>query len=402
MLMMKKRSLALIIIVFMVISAVGTGAVLLIMGVSTNNFVVISKADYTDYQTIKNDYATLFDLEKYIHENYYIPVEDSALKEGMYKGLFMGIGDPYSSYLSKKEYDDIMTSSSGEFQGIGVTIAPDENGFINVISPIEDTPAERAGIKSGDKIVKVNDKEYSAATINDAVTAMRGEPGTKVTIAVLRKGDIVNYGLVRSNIILKSVKSEVLAGNIGYIRITTFDEKTAEEFKNHLKDLEVAKVKGIVLDLRDNPGGVVDASVDIADMLLGAGVITYTEDRAGNKEYYKSDASKLSIPYVVLINKGSASASEILAGAIKDFKSAKLVGETTFGKGIIQRITPYGKEGGGIKLTVMQYFSPNGTVIHKKGVEPDIKVDILETDYVDGILPAANDKQLKKAIELLQ
>ncbi len=402
MLMMKKRSLALIIIVFMVISSVGTGAVLLIMGISTNNFIVISKADYTDYQTIKKDYATLFDLEKYIHENYYLPVEDSALKEGMYKGLFMGIGDPYSSYLSKKEYDDIMTSSSGEFQGIGVTIAPDENGYINVISPIEDTPAERAGIKAGDKIVKVNDKEYSAATINDAVTAMRGEPGTQVSIAVLRKGDIVNYKLTRSNIILQSVKSEVIDKNIGYIRITTFDEKTGAEFKNHLRDLETAKVKGIILDLRDNPGGVVDASVEIADALLGAGTITYTEDRAGNKEYYKSDAAKLSIPYVVLINKGSASASEILAGAIKDFKSGILVGETTFGKGIIQRISPYGNEGGGIKLTVMQYFSPKGNVIHKKGVTPDIKVDILEIDYVNGILPRENDKQFKKAIELLQ
>lgn len=402
MLMMKKRSLALIIIIFMVISSVGTGAVLLVTGISTKNLVVISKEDYTDYQSIKKNYATLADLEKYIHKNYYIPVKDSALKEGIYKGLFMGIGDPYSSYLTKKEYDDIMTSSSGEFQGIGVTIAPDENGFINVISPIEDTPAARAGIKAGDKIVKVNDKEYSAATINDAVTAMRGEPGTKVTISVLRKGSSINYELIRSNIVLKSVKSEVLANNIGYIRITTFDEKTGAEFKSHLRDLEIAKVKGIVLDLRDNPGGVVDASIEIADALLGAGVITYTEDRAGNKVYYKSDASKLTIPYVVLINKGSASASEILAGAIKDFKSAKLVGETTFGKGIIQRITPYGDQGGGIKLTVMQYFSPNGTVIHKKGVAPDIKVDILETDYINGLLPRANDRQLKKAIELLK
>jgi len=399
---MKKRSLALIIIIIMLVSSVGTGAVLLLVGISTNNFVIISQEEYTKYQSIEKNYATLFDLEKYIHANYYLPVEDAALKEGLYKGLFMGIGDPYSSYLSKKEYDDIMTSSSGEFQGIGVTISPDENGFINVISPIEDTPAERAGIKSGDKIVKVDDKEYSAATINDAVTAMRGEPGTKVTIAVLRKGDIITYELTRSNIILKSVKSEVLEGNIGYIRITTFDEKTGEEFRNHLKDLETAKVKGIVLDLRDNPGGVVDASVEIADVLLGAGVITYTEDRAGNKEYYKSDAAKLNLPYVVLINQGSASASEILAGAIKDFKSAKLIGTTTFGKGIIQRITPYGNEGGGIKLTVMQYFSPNGTVIHKKGVEPDIKVEILESDYVNDLLPRENDKQLKKAIELLQ
>jgi carboxyl-terminal processing protease len=402
MLMMRKRSLALIIIVFMVISAVGTGVILFLGGLSTGGLVVIPRSEFQAYQAAKEKYATLTDLENYINENYYVPVDQKELQVGMYKGLFMGIGDPYSSYLTKKEFDDIMMTSSGEFQGIGVTISPDENGFINVIAPIEDTPAERAGIKSGDKIVKVDDKEYSSVTINEAVTAMRGEPGTKVLITVLRKGKLVEYKLTRSNIVLKSVKSEILENGIGYIHITTFDEKTGEEFRNHLKDLQAQKVTRIILDLRDNPGGVVDASVEVADMLLGAGVITYTEDRAGNKEYYKSDANKLDLPFVVLINKGSASASEILAGAIKDFKAAKIVGETSFGKGIIQRITPYGNEGGGIKLTVMQYFSPDGNIIHKKGVEPDFKVEILDTDYVDDVLPRENDKQLQKAIELLQ
>jgi carboxyl-terminal processing protease len=366
MLMMRKRSLALIIIIFMVIAAVGTGAIIFLGGLSTGSLVMISKSEYQTYQAAKDKYATLTDLENYINENYYVPVDQKALQEGMYKGLFLGIGDPYSSYLTKKEFDDIMMTSSGEFQGIGVTISPDENGFINVIAPIEDTPAERAGIKSGDKIVKVDDKEYSSVTINEAVTAMRGEPGTKVLITVLRKGKLVEYNLTRSNIILKSVKSEVLENGIGYIHITTFDEKTGEEFRNHLKDLQAQKVTSIILDLRDNPGGVVDASVEVADILLGAGVITYTEDRAGNKEYYKSDANKLDLPFVVLINKGSASASEILAGAIKDFKAAKIVGETSFGKGIIQRITPY------------------------------------ETDYVNEVLPRENDKQLQKAIELLK
>jgi len=401
MLMMKKRSLALIVIFFMLVSAAGTAAVILLGGLSAGGLVMVPKTEYEDYRAIKKEYATMFDLKEYINKNYYLPVENEALNEGIYKGLFMGIGDPYSSYLSKEEYEDIMMSTSGEFQGIGVTIAPDDNGFISVIAPIEDTPAERAGIKAGDKIVKVDDTEYSSVTINEAVSAMRGEAGTKVVIAVLRNGRIISFDIIRSNIILKSVKSEMLENNIGYIRITNFDEKTGEEFGTHLRSIELKKPAGIIIDLRDNPGGVVDASVEVADRLLGAGVITYTEDRAGKKEYYKSDADKLDIPYVVLINKGSASASEILAGAVKDFEAAKIVGETSFGKGIIQRITPYGDDGGGIKLTVMQYFSPKGSVIHKQGVEPDVQVEILEEDYVDGTLPEENDKQMLKAIELL-
>ncbi len=341
MLMMKKRSLALIIVFFMIVSSVVTGAVILLGGLSAGGLVMIQKSDFEDYKAIKKEYGTLFDLKQFINDNYYQPVPDEALNEGIYKGLFMGIGDPYSSYLTKEEYDDILMSTSGEFQGIGVTIAPDANGFINVIAPIEDTPAEKAGIKAGDKIVKVDDTEYSSITINEAVSAMRGEPGTKVSIAVLRNGEILSFDLIRSNIMLKSVKSEMLENNIGYIRITNFDEKTGDEFNSHLRDIEAKKPIGIVLDLRDNPGGVVDTSVQIADRLLGSGVITYTEDRAGTKEYYKSDSDMIDIPFVVLINKGSASASEILAGAIKDFKAAKIVGETSFGKGIIQRITPY-------------------------------------------------------------
>lgn len=401
MLMMKKRSLIILIVVFMLASAIGTGVLILSIGVSTGNLVVLNKAEYSKYETIINEYSALFDLEKFVNDNYYIPVDKAAIREGTYQGVFLGLGDPYSSYLNKKDYEDLLATTAGEFQGIGVTIAPDESGFINVIAPIEDTPAARAGIMASDKIVKVDDKEYTAKTINEAVTAMRGVPGTKVKIDVLRDGAIIKFDLIRSNIVLKSVKSEILENNIGYIRITNFDEKTLGEFQNHLKDLESKQIKGLVIDLRDNPGGLVDSSVSITDMLLGSGVITFTEDRNKVREYYKSDATKLDVPYVVLINKGSASASEIMAGAIKDNKGGTLIGETTFGKGIIQRIFSYGNDGGGIKLTVMQYFSPNGNIIHKVGVKPDVEVIIKDDAYANGDLPRENDTQLQKGIEIL-
>jgi len=401
MLMMKKRSLIILIVVFMLASAIGTGVLILSIGVGTGNLVVLNKAEYSKFETIMSEYSTLFDLEKFVNDNYYIPADKAAIREGTYQGVFLGLGDPYSSYMNKKDYEDLLATTAGEFQGIGVTIAPDESGFINVIAPIEDTPAARAGIMASDKIVKVDNKEYTAKTINEAVTAMRGVPGTKVKIDVLRDGKIISFDLIRSNIVLKSVKSEMLENNIGYIRITTFDEKTLGEFKNHLKDLESKNIKGLVIDLRDNPGGLVDSSVSITDMLLGSGVITFTEDRNKVREYYKSDAAKLDVPYVVLINKGSASASEIMAGAIKDNKGGKLIGETTFGKGIIQRIFSYGNDGGGIKLTVMQYFSPNGNIIHKVGVKPDIEVIIKADAYLNGDLPRENDTQLQKGIEIL-
>lgn len=399
--MMKKRSLVMLIVVIMIASAIGTGILMLSVGVGTGNLVVLNKAEYSKYTTIMDEYSELFDLEKFVNDNYYIPADEAAIREGTYQGVFLGLGDPYSSYLNKKDYEDLLDTTAGEFQGIGVTIAPDESGFINVIAPIEDTPAARAGIMASDKIVKVDDKEYTAKTINEAVTAMRGVPGTKVKIDVLRDGAIIKFDLIRSNIVLKSVKSEILENNIGYIRITTYDEKTLGEFKNHLKDLESKKIKGLVIDLRDNPGGLVDSSVSITDMLLGSGVITYTEDRNKVREYYKSDAAKVDVPYVVLINKGSASASEIMAGAIKDNEGGTLIGETTFGKGIIQRIFAYGNDGGGVKLTVMQYFSPKGNVIHKVGVKPDVEIIIPDEAYVNGDLPRESDTQLQKGMEIL-
>lgn len=393
MFMMKKRNLIFIVVVAALVGALATGGAFYFIGYMNGGYMAITKDDYQNYKLIKEKYGKLAELEQYINQKYYVPVDENKLMEGMYKGLFWGIGDPYSAYLTKKEYDEIMISTTGEYQGIGVTIAPDDKGLINVVSPIDGSPADKAGIKSKDKIISVGGESYDGSSIDQAVAAMRGKPGTKVDLVILRGSAEMNFSITRANIVMQTVRSEVLDGNIGYIRISSFEEKTADDFKAQLSEMEKKGVKGLVLDLRDNGGGLVDVSVKIADMLLGDGVVTYTEDRQGNKEYYKSEAGATKLPYVVLVNGGTASASEIVTAAIKDHKGGKIVGTTTYGKGIIQSVEQL-SNGDAVKMTIMQYFSPDGHVIHKVGITPDYEVENLATDKTD--------KQLEKAEELLK
>lgn len=397
MVIIKKRNLIFLLIVALLVGS-GFTTLLYNQKLDTSNGVTISKQDYDAYKKMEGKYAKLEQLTSYIEDNYYVPVDETQLEEGLYKGLFYGIGDPYSAYLNKEEYNELLIATTGEYSGIGVTIVPDSKGFINVIAPIDDSPAAKAGIKSGDKILKVDDKEYTADTIDAAVSAMRGAKGSKVSITILRNGEVNSFDMRRATIVTKTIKSEIKDGNIGYLRITSFEEKTAEDFAKALRDMEVKGVDGLVIDLRDNPGGLVEISVNIADMLLDSGTVTYTEDRKGEKTYYKSKEGKTSLPYVVLVNGGSASSSEILAAAIKDNHGGKLVGTTTFGKGIIQEINEL-PNGDAMKLTVMQYFSPKGNVIHGKGIQPDVSISLEESDFTDGVL--TNDKQLQKAMELL-
>lgn len=393
MFMMKRRNFAFIVIVAALVGALAMGGAIFFIGYAQGGFVAITNDEYHNYRLMKEKYGKLAELEQYIQDKYYVPIEEGKLMEGVYKGLFWGIGDPYSAYLTEQEYNDIMISTTGEYQGIGVTIAPDDNGLINVVSPIDGSPAEKAGIETGDKIISVGGKTYDGSSIDQAVAAMRGKPGTKVDLVVLRGENEMEFSITRANIVMQSVRSEVLPDNIGYIRISSFEEKTAEDFKSQLRDMEVKRVKGLVIDLRDNGGGLVESSVQIADMLIDEGVVTYTEDRKGEKEYYKSKAGKTDLPYVILVNGGTASASEILTAAVKDHKSGKIVGTNTYGKGIIQSIEQL-SNGDAVKLTIMQYFSPGGSVIHKVGIKPDVEVEALATDTAD--------KQLEKAVELLK
>ena len=399
MITIKKRNFLFLATVFVLIGVLVSAAVFTGYAFVTDQRW-ISKAEYSEYRENKELYGELTDLRKKIEEKYYIPVDSEKLNEGMYKGLFQGLDDPYSAYLTKAEYEELMISTTGEYQGVGVTIAPDAAGYINVIAPMDGSPAEKAGVMSGDKITAVDGVTYTGATIDAAAAAMRGEEGTKVELSILRKDQEMAFELTRAKITMKTVTTKKLENNIGYIRISSFEEHTPDDFETALREMQLDNVSGLVIDLRDNPGGLVDAGVKVADLLLPEGVVTYTENRKGEKTYYKTAAGATDLPYVVLVNTGTASSSEIVAAAIKDDKGGALVGETTYGKGIIQEIEAL-PSGGATKLTVMQYFSPKGNVIHKIGVEPDYTVELTEDDFVDGVLPESNDRQLQKAIALL-
>ncbi len=369
-----------------------TNAVGLVLG----DKVIISK---NDYEATKKILA----LKNFIEKNYYQPVDSSKLEEGSLRGLFQALEDPYSVYMSKEEFNELMVHTKGSYGGIGVIMTPGEDGYITVVSPIEDTPGDRAGMKPGDKILKVNGKEVTAEQLEEAVAMIKGEPGTKVSLTILRSGrnEPFSIQLVREEIRLKTVTSRMLSDGIGYIRISMFDEQTSDDFMVQLSELEKNKIKGLIIDLRNNPGGIVDECVKIADMLLGEQIIVYTQDREGNQQVEKSDKKRVSYPYVVLVNEGSASASEILAGAIQDTNSGTLVGTKTFGKALVQQIKPL-EDGTGFKLTVAQYFTPKGKYIHGKGIQPDIVQDLPQALNEKLSITDAEDLQLQKGIEVLK
>ncbi len=378
------------------------------IGLQTDSKVVISKGEYNNLVSTANEFSKVKLLESFIQENYLKEVDDKKLMEGQLKGLVSALDDPYSQYLTAEEYNDLNQQTSGEYGGIGVIVTPGEDNFITVVSPIKGTPGERAGLKPEDKILAVDGKEFLAENMDKAVSSMKGKPNTDVTLTISRKNkegvnETFDVKLTREKIRLVTVDSEIIDKDIAYINISSFDELTYKDFMKELKSLQDQDVKGLVLDLRNNPGGLLDVTADIADELLGEGVIVYTETRDGEKEYYKSKKSKIDLPLVVLINGGSASASEILSGAIKDYERGELIGTKTFGKGVVQRISPLPTDdGSAIKLTISEYFTPKGTNIHGIGIEPDIKVELPEDINGIGVEYLDEDTQLQKALEVIK
>lgn len=365
----------------------------------------LTNAKYAELNEFYQKYSKAIYLENLIKENYLGDVDENKLFEGQLKGMFQSLEDPYSVYMTKDEFNDLIEHTKGVYGGIGVIVTPGEDNLITVVAPIEDTPGAKSGIKTGDKIVKVNGKEFTADKMDDAVKIMKGEPGTDVVLTILRKdeegnSEFFDLTIKREEIRLKSVKSTMLSNKIGYIRIISFDELTYDDFKKHLTNLQEQGMKGLIIDLRNNPGGILDVCTKIADELMGEGTIVYTEDKYGHKEYIKSDKEKIDVLLVLLVNEGSASASEILSGAIKDSGRGILIGTKTFGKGIVQRIKPL-KDGSGIKLTVSQYFTPSGKNIHGVGIEPNIEVKLPDNVEMFGVDNISQDTQLKKAIEVI-
>ncbi len=331
-------------------------------------------------------YDKVNELWDIIEKNYYIEPNEEDMKDGLARGLFIGLGDKYSAYMTKDEYESYETSVTGEFDGIGVTFQMNKDGEFEVISTVKNSPAEKAGVKKGDIITKVDGKEYDDADKIGA--AMRGKSGTTVKVTYERDGKENTVTLTRAHIVTETVTSKMLDDNIGYIKISAFEEKTDADFESALSEMESKAARGVIIDLRDNGGGLVKSGVNIADKLLGKCVVTYMEDRKGDKEYYRSDSNCTQLPYVILVNGNTASASEILSAAVKDKGRGKIVGTQTYGKGVVQ-VSGKLSDGSGYRLTIMQYFSPNGKAIHEKGVKPDYVVK-------------GKDAQLKKAEELIK
>ncbi len=339
-------------------------------------------------------------LEK-ISKEYVDEIDQSESMDSAINGLLQSL-DPYSSYMSPEVLNEMQTETSGEFGGLGIEVSM-ESGVVKVISPIDDTPASRAGIKAGDYIVKINDNQVQGKSLSEAVDLMRGPVGSGIELTVRRRGEkkALTFNIVREIIQVQSVKTDLLEKNIGYIRLTSFNENSGDQIKKKLKELEKNnKVKAYILDLRNNPGGLLSQAIRITDFFLDNGEIVSTKGRktSENRKWFAKKGDILnSKTLVVLINYGSASASEIVAGALKDHKRAILLGENSYGKGSVQSIIPL-KNDGAIRLTVAKYYLPSGKSISEVGVSPDIEVSEESDDFR---IKTETDNQLNYAIKLL-
>ena len=334
------------------------------------------------------DLRTFTEIFGRIKRDYVEPVTDKKLYEDAIRGMLSGL-DPHSAYLVAEEYQELKEGTTGQFGGLGIEVTM-ENGFIKVVSPIDDTPAQKAGIKTGDLIIKLDDKPVKGMTLTDAVKLMRGEPGSKIVLTIVREGAEapLKMTLARDIIKVKSVKSRILEKGYGYVRISSFQSGTGDSLKEALAALKKENggpLKGLVLDLRNNPGGVLNAAVEVSDAFIKSGLIVYTEGRIENSEMRFNAAPDDLIdgaPIVVLINGGSASASEIVAGALQDQKRAVIMGEKSFGKGSVQTILPT-SNGAAVKLTTARYYTPSGRSIQAEGIEPDILLERVKLETLD-------------------
>lgn len=348
-------------------------------------------------------------LKGLIDENFLFDYEEKDLYDGSLKGMFANLGDPYTQYYTKEEFSKLMESIDGRYKGIGVLVQASKEGLIKVVQVFDDSPAKEAGMKAGDYITKVEGKEFSSDQMEEAVALMKGDEDTTVNITIKRISDDKSEGEdidlkvdrrdVRVDTVDESIK-EVDGKKIGYIHIKSFDDVTKEDFDKSYKKLKDGGIEGLVLDLRNNPGGSLDVCLDIADKFLDEGTIVTTKDKKGNVVTEESDAEMDDIPMTVLVNENSASASEILSGALKDRKRAKVIGQKTFGKGIVQKLFPL-NDGSGVKITISEYHTPSGAKINKVGVSPDIEAT---NDNPDLEIKGENldkDSQYQKALEEL-
>ena len=398
MFIIKKRNFAfLLAVAFFAGMAVFGAGLKLSLNIAGDGARIVSKAAYKEYSAYKENYGKLIDFVAYFRMNYYQAVPDGALETGAYKGMFASLGDKYTVYYTADEYRRQSESTQGEFSGIGATISMNDEGYLTVMEVLPGGAAEKEGLLAGDIILSIDGAPYAGRDLNDAVTLLHGEEGSELTLLLQRGDDTFEKTLIRTKVVTPSVSSELLAdSNLGYIRVQSFANQTAEDFGAALRDMEEKQARGLIIDLRNNGGGLVDSGVAIADMLLDAGTVVTVRSGDPNAAPTSrtTEDGATALPYVLLVNGATASTSEILAGAIKDNRGGHIVGTQTTGKGILQRLEQFA-DGDGARITVAQYFTPNGDAVNGVGITPDFVVDDPDPSG------AGVDMQMEKALELL-
>lgn len=344
------------------------------------------------------------EINRYVDDFYIYESDKEKMNDMALTGYVAALGDVYTEYISKDNYELMMETITGDYKGVGIEVFVDSDNLITIITAFDDGPAAKAGIKAKDKLIGINGKKVNGDNYNEAIDMMKGagkysENSDNLLLKVKRGDEELEFNVTRTEVAAHTVQTKMLKNNIGYIRLSGFDETTALDFKIRLEQILADGAKSIILDLRENPGGTLTAVVSVADTLLPEGKIITIKEKSGEETVYKSDKKEIDVPMCVLINGSSASAAEVLAGAISDHKKGTLVGETSYGKGVVQTILPL-SGGSALKLTTAEYFTPSGKSIHKKGITPDYVVK-LETEKSIFALEESEDTQLQKAIEIL-
>lgn len=351
----------------------GTNGEIYVQGLSTND----SEGIGSDVEYKLNALDSLLDYF------YFEEVDDEEAATQIFKAYLAAYGDKYTVYYTPEEYKSLVESTEGKFYGIGAVCQKQEDGTILIAEAYENAPAYKAGLREGDCITEVDGKDITQMDLSSAVALIKGEKGTKVKLEVIRSGETIEFEIERDEVQIQTVAYEMQENNIGYLVISQFEDATTEQFKKAVADLELQGMKGLIIDIRDNPGGVLSGVVDILDEILPNGLIVYTEDKIGNQNKYTgSNNREINVPIAVLVNGGSASASEIFAGAVQDYGKGKIIGTQTFGKGIVQTVQPL-TDGSAVKFTIAKYFTPKGQDIHGNGVTPDIVVEFPENAQSD-------------------
>ncbi len=366
--------------------------------VVSGDTVTISKEEYERYK----QFDTLLELMDLVEYGYFEEYDVQDMLDGAANGLLVGLGDPYTFYYTPDEYAELWEEDEGEYAGVGIQISTSYlTGLCTISRVFDNGPAREAGVLKGDILYKVEDLYVNSATINDAVDIMRGTPGTTVHVVFLRGTEEIEYDLVRAQITVNRIESGMLTDDVGYIYLYEFAGDCATEFEAAVKSLKNQGAKGLIIDLRDNPGGWVEDAEKIGDIFLDKGTLCYLQYNDGSREYYRTKDGKTAMDLVILMNENSASSSEILAGALKDRADATIVGVQSYGKGIVQTVVGL-DDGAGMQMTVAQYYTPNGNAVHKVGITPDVEIHLPDGDvgmYEFGDLA---DVQLAKALEIIQ